>query len=66
MIDHCKLQFQMGKDTYSISKVGEKVTFWVLAPNKKLKRNVASKVTDEAQIKKLQRIYAKVEKAVEG
>lgn len=58
-----KIQLQIGKNVYSISKIGEKVTFWSLAPNRKLKRQVASKVEDAATLKKLQGIYAKIEKA---
>lgn len=58
-----KIQLKLGKTVYSISKVGEKVTYWVLAPNRKLGRQVASKVEDAATLKKLQSIYSKIEKA---
>ena len=59
-----KVQFKVGKDVFSISKVGEKVTFWELTPNKKLARQVASKVEDPATLKKLQGVFAKIEKAL--
>lgn len=58
-----KIQLKIGKNVYSISKVGDKVTYWSLASNKKLKRQVASKVEDAATLKKLQSVYAKIEKA---
>ncbi len=59
-----KLQFKVGKDVFSISKVGEKITYWELSPNKKLGRHVASKVEDPATLKKLQGVYGKIEKAL--
>lgn len=59
-----KVQFKVGKDVYSISKVGDKVTYWELTPNKKLGRQVASKVEDTAKLKKLQGIFGKIEKAL--
>ena len=59
-----KVQFNIGKDVFSISKVGEKVTFWGLTPNKKLGRQVASKVEDAATLKKLQAVFNKIEKAL--
>lgn len=58
-----KIQLKIGKNVYSISKVGDKVTYWSLATNKKLGRQVASKVEDAATLKKLQAVYAKIEKA---
>lgn len=61
-----KIQLKIGKNVYSISKSGDKVTYWSLATNKKLNRQVASKVEDAATLKKLQSIYAKIEKAAQG
>jgi len=58
-----KIQLKIGKNVYSISKVGDKVTYWALADNKKLGRQVASKVEDVATLKKLQGVFAKIEKA---
>lgn len=58
-----KIQLKLGKDTVSISKVGDKVTYWLLIPNKKLGRSVATKLEDAAMLKKLQTIYTKIEKA---
>jgi hypothetical protein len=58
-----KIQIQLGKNVYSISKVDGKVTYWSLASNRKLGRQIASKVEDAATLKKLQGIYAKIEKA---
>lgn len=59
-----KVQFKVGKDVFSISQVDDKVTYWVLTANKKLGRQVASKVVDPAQLKKLQSVYGKIQKAV--
>jgi hypothetical protein len=59
-----KIQLRIGSNVYSISKVGDKVTYWSLSPNSKLRRRVASKVEDPATLKILQRIYAKIKKAV--
>ena len=59
-----KVQFKVDKDVFSISKVGEKVTYWELTPNKKLGRQVASKVEDAATLKKLQAVYGKIQKAL--
>lgn len=58
-----KIQLKIGKNVYSISKVGDKVTYWSLASNKKLKRQVASKVEDPKVLKQLQGVFAKIEKA---
>lgn len=58
-----KIQLKLGKSVYSISKVGDKVTYWSLSANRKLGRQVASKVEDAATLKKLQGIYSKIEKA---
>lgn len=59
-----KIQFKDGKDTFSISTVNGKTTYWVLKHNKNLGRKVASKVTDEKVTKKLEGVYNKIVKAV--
>jgi len=59
-----KIQFSMGKKMFSISKVGDKVTYWELVPNKKLGRRVASKVEDAVTLKSLTSVYGKIEKAM--
>ena len=58
-----KIQLKVGKAAYSISKIGDKVSYWQLTANKKLKRQVASKVEDPKTLKTLQGVFAKIEKA---
>lgn len=64
MITSLKVQFKLGKDNYSISLVNGVPTYWALTSNKKLGRFVASKVQDAPTVKKLEKVYAQMLKAV--